>query len=147
MALPTSNPTHLPDPQPQDIEWQLTRHPSSVGRARRLLRAQAAAWQVPDEAAQTAVLLLSELVTNAYRHARVPAGRQIHARCELTPGALRIEVSDANNTLPSAPAADADPYAESGRGLALVEMLAANWGVERRTYNIGKTVWCEIALS
>ncbi|WP_371527520.1 hypothetical protein OG302_16660 [Streptomyces sp. NBC_01283] len=49
--------------------------PRSVGRARSLLSEQARAWKVPDDVADTAVLLLSELMTNAVRHGRVPAGR------------------------------------------------------------------------
>ena len=60
----------------QDVEWHLPRHARSVGRARTLLREQATAWKLPDETTETAVLLLSELMTNAHRHAKVsPAAR------------------------------------------------------------------------
>ncbi|WP_326694187.1 hypothetical protein [Streptomyces sp. NBC_01766] len=56
---------------PKDIEWRL---PRSVGRARALLSEQMRAWKVPDEMADTSVPLLSELMTNAVRHAYVPPG-------------------------------------------------------------------------
>ena len=64
-------------------EWQLPRRPRSVGRARALLRAQAADWKPPDAITDTAVLLLSELMTNVYRHAHVSPGREIRIRCAL----------------------------------------------------------------
>lgn len=124
---------------PEPIEWQLPRHPRSVARARTLLREQATAWKLPDEVTETAVLLLSELMTNAYRHAKVPPGREIRARAELDGDHLHVAVSDANDTLPTARAATLDE--ESGRGLALVEALAENWGTTPRPYGIGKTVW------
>ncbi|WP_457460796.1 ATP-binding protein [Streptomyces sp. TE5632] len=116
-----------------------------MGRARALFRGQAASWELPQDVTGTAELLLSELMTNAYRHAKVPAGREIRARCELTDDRLRITVTDANDTLPSP--ATACPDDESGRGLALVETLADDWGAELRKSGVGKTVWFEVALT
>ncbi|MEU6535072.1 ATP-binding protein [Streptomyces sp. NPDC047000] len=91
----------------------------------------------------TAELLLSELMTNAYRHAKVPAGREIRARCEFTEDRLRITVTDASATLPAPGTPSADD--ESGRGLILVATPADDWGAEPRACGIGKTVWCELA--
>ncbi|WP_077801177.1 ATP-binding protein [Streptomyces sp. JHA26] len=132
----------LPTTAPKDIEWRLPRHARSVGRARTLFREQAASWELPQDVTDTAELLLSELMTNAYRHAKVPAGREIRARCELTEDRLRVTVTDASEVLPT-PAA-ARPDDESGRGLALVAALAADWGVRRRECGIGKEVWFEV---
>ncbi|MGY0024427.1 ATP-binding protein [Streptomyces sp. YJ-C3] len=132
---------------PQDIEWRLPRHARSVGRVRKLFREQAASWALPEDIKDAAELLLSELATNAYRHAKVP-GREIRARAVLDRegGRLRLIVTDADGTppapLPQAPA----PGAESGRGLALVEALADTWGSEPRPCGPGKTVWCELRL-
>ncbi|GAB2962774.1 hypothetical protein GCM10023080_024210 [Streptomyces pseudoechinosporeus] len=123
----------------QDVEWQLPRHARSVGRARTLLRDQATAWKLPDELTETAVLLLSELMTNAYRHAKVTPGRQIRTRCVLDAGHLCVSVTDANDTLPTL--REAAPDDESGRGLPLVATLADDWGAEPRNGGIGKTVW------
>ncbi|MFH8442842.1 ATP-binding protein [Streptomyces sp. NPDC018026] len=135
----------LPTTAPRDTEWRLPRHARSVGRARALFREQAASWELPQDVTYTAELLLSELMTNAYRHAKVPSGREIWARCLLAGDRLRITVTDADATLPKpAPACSDD---ESGRGLALVATLADDWGVERRECGIGKEVWFEVRLT
>ncbi|MFJ4080087.1 ATP-binding protein [Streptomyces iakyrus] len=126
----------------KDREWRLPRIARSVGRARALFREQAASWGPPQDVTDTVELLLSELMTNAYRHAKVPAGREIWARCVVTEDRIRVTVTDANDTLPT-PGTGLD--AESGRGLALVAALADDWGAERRGCGIGKEVWFELA--
>jgi len=121
-------------------EWQLPRHPRSVGRARALFREQAADWKLPDEVTETAVLLLSELMTNAYRHAHVSPGREIRVRCALGGDRrLRVSVTDADDTMPTFRNPSAED--ESGRGLILVTLLAETWGTEPRTDGVGKTIW------
>ncbi|MGW7085511.1 ATP-binding protein [Streptomyces sp. NPDC054871] len=131
-------------PLPREFGWRLPRGPRSVGRARSLLAEQARDWKVPDDVTDTAVLLLSELMTNAVRHGRVSVGREVEARCVLDGGVLRVEVADASDALPCP--REAGPDDESGRGLALVELLADTWGSYPRPYGIGKTVWFELAL-
>ncbi|MHB9859642.1 ATP-binding protein [Streptomyces sp. YIM S03343] len=134
----------LPTTAPKDIEWRLPRHARSVGRARALFRGQAASWALPQDLTDTAELLLSELMTNAYRHAKVPAGREIWARCVVTDDRIRVTVTDASAMLPAP--GTASPDDESGRGLTLVSTLADDWGAERRECGIGKEVWFELAL-
>ncbi|MET9496346.1 ATP-binding protein [Streptomyces sp. NPDC006552] len=134
---------------PQDIEWRLPRHARSVGRVRELFREQAASWALPDDVTDTAELLLSELTTNAYRHAKAPAGREIWARAVLTGEAdrsLRLLVTDAGEPFAGAAPEAPAPDAESGRGLVLVEALADAWGSGPRPRGPGKTVWCELRL-
>ncbi len=126
------------------MERRFPRHPRSVGRARAWLREQVGSWAIGDETAQTAVLLLSELVTNACRHARVPPGRQIGVRCVRDGHTLRVEVSDAGNDWPRP--RDASARDCSGRGLALVALLSSAWAVRPRPYGIGKTVWFELPV-
>ncbi|WP_409469764.1 ATP-binding protein [Streptomyces sp. HC307] len=126
----------------KDIEWRLPRHARSVSRARSLLRDQVTTWKLPDGVTETAVLLLSELMTNAYRHAKVSPGREIWARCTLEADRLRISVTDANDTLPTP--RHASPDDESGRGLTLVAALSDEWGVGPRPGGIGKTIWFEL---
>lgn len=118
------------------------RHARSVGRARALFHDQALAWKLPDEVTETAVLLLSELMTNAYRHVRVTPGREIWTRCALEADRLRVSVTDANDTLPRL--RQALPDDESSRGLSLVNALADTWGATPRADGIGKTVWFEL---
>ncbi|MFJ1704183.1 ATP-binding protein [Kitasatospora sp. NPDC088346] len=123
-------------------EWLLPLRARSAGRARALLRARAHAWSLPGETTETALLLLSELVTNACRHARVPPGRRVGIRCTLRDGVLRVEVSDPGDGVPHPRRAAPDD--ESGRGLALVSALATAWGSHPRPSGPGKTVWFEL---
>ncbi|MCM2577633.1 ATP-binding protein [Streptomyces meridianus] len=128
---------------PRDIEWRLPRHPRSVGRARALLRAQAGSWRVPPEPTEIAVLLLSELATNAVRHADGPDARELSIRLTAGEKRLRVEVSDASER-PLRPA-QASACDETGRGLSIVAALADDWGTHPRACGIGKIVWFEIA--
>ncbi|MEV6956613.1 ATP-binding protein [Streptomyces sp. NPDC051183] len=125
------------------IEWRYPRALRSVPRARARLAAQVREWKLSDDTAETAGLLLGELMANACRHARVPPGREVWVRCLLAGERLRVEVLDAGRELPVL--RDARPLAESGRGLAIVAALAGAWGAYPRECGIGKTVWFELA--
>lgn len=81
-------------------------------------------------------LVVSELVTNAVRHAEPPL------RLEVSTGEHRIVVAVADGCgQPPAPR-EADEEAEGGRGMALVDMLSAETGV--REHPPGKTVWAAL---
>jgi len=94
--------------------------------------------------ADTAELLLSELVTNSLQHAYAPPGREIGLRFATYDGRLRVEVADANDTRPVLRQATAED--ERGRGLALVQALSERWGCCPRRHGIGKATWAELAL-
>ncbi|WP_069811289.1 ATP-binding protein [Streptomyces sp. TP-A0874] len=122
---------------------RFSRHARSVGRARAVLRAQLAVWGIAGDAAEVAELLLSELVTNAVRHACAPQGREIRTLFSVNGGLLRLEVSDASDRQPSPTVAgDGD---EGGRGLSLVAALSDDWGVMPRE-GVGKSVWALVKL-
>jgi len=81
------------------------------------------------------------------RHGRVP-GHDFALRLTLDPEAnlIRVEVSDAAGTkTPPASPLPPCPEGESGRGLLLVDVLAARWGSTPRR-PVGKTVWAEVLL-
>lgn len=85
-----------------------------------------------------AVLLASELVTNAVRY----TGGPVHLQIVVPQGRVRVEVTD---EAPAGPrSASADSFAERGRGLLIVEALASRWGVEHLPP--GKRVWFELDL-
>ncbi|GHF61819.1 hypothetical protein GCM10010218_49250 [Streptomyces mashuensis] len=83
-----------------------------------------------------ALLVLSELLTNAVIHARVSAGRQIETRFALQGDTVRIQVDDADDRRPETGAR----RGQGGRGLVLVAALSECWGVSDRN-GIGKSVW------
>ncbi|UWE11553.1 ATP-binding protein [Actinacidiphila bryophytorum] len=120
--------------------WPLSAR--SVGRARGELRGALRAWGL-ERLAEPAELVLSELLTNAVRYARTPAGRLVETRYQRMPDGIRIEVHDANDRMPQMRrAADDD---EGGRGLALVDVLTGRrWGVSSRQ-GVGKLVWALVS--
>ncbi|UNS98187.1 ATP-binding protein [Streptomyces tubbatahanensis] len=128
---------------PQDISFHLSRHRSSVPRARVLLVAVLSGRNLIDDVAATGELIISELVTNAVR-ARAPQDRSVGVRIRHLPGEglLRLEVSDAGEGRPVLREPDDDEL--GGRGLLLVDALAHRWGVDERMGGIGKTVWAEL---
>ncbi|MFE5629114.1 ATP-binding protein [Streptomyces sp. NPDC056543] len=90
----------------------------------------------------TAAHVVAELAANAVTHGRVP-GRDFHLALTATADTLRIEVTDTRaGRLPAPRPPDG---AESGRGLLIVEALAARWGVTPGPVP-RKTVWAEIGL-
>ncbi|MFD3733719.1 ATP-binding protein [Streptomyces sp. NPDC058632] len=122
---------------------------SATRRGARLTRLPAAhqltEWGHPHgtDAHDAAVLVVAELASNAVLHGRVP-GRDFALALSLddSRGIVRIEVTDTRPVRPArlVPGPDED----GGRGLVLVEALAADWGVGGRL-GPGRTVWAECA--
>ncbi|AUG79573.1 hypothetical protein CFP65_4853 [Kitasatospora sp. MMS16-BH015] len=107
--------------------------PGNVARARRLTRTALAAWGAPG-LADSAELLVSELVTNALRYGQ----GAVSITLALTEQALQISVADFGRGLPQP--REAAPEDSSGRGLAIVSALCSKWTVTTRL--TGKTVSC-----
>jgi len=116
--------------------------------ARRHAQAVLGAWLIPPETAETAVLLVSELVTNSVaatitlaRHDPAAAGL-VTQTLRRQPGRIVIEVSDSDPHPPVL--AEAGPDAESGRGLMLVQALSKEWSYYFPPSG-GKTTYCVIS--
>jgi anti-sigma regulatory factor (Ser/Thr protein kinase) len=88
-------------------------------------------------ATDDAVLLTSELLSNAYLHARSATVLSV----ALLDRKLRVEVSDDAETEPSP--REPGPGATGGRGMRLIDTVAQRWGVQQRAG--GKSVWFELA--
>ncbi|MGW4302064.1 DUF6415 family natural product biosynthesis protein [Streptomyces sp. NPDC004646] len=115
----------------------LPRTPESAATARRLVRTALVTWGL-DVLADDSVLIVSELVANAVRHARRDSIRVTMER--VAPRTVRVAVADFSRGRP-------EPYMpkddeEDGRGLFLVMAVATNWGAEERPW--GKVVWAEL---
>jgi anti-sigma regulatory factor (Ser/Thr protein kinase) len=109
---------------------------SSARHARRFVSATLAEQGIDDLESE---LLTSELVTNVIRHART----DFHVAVIVRDDRLRIEVSDTSSILPSVRDVLMDNQQfEDGRGLAILEAVALEWGVESRPD--GKNVWFEV---
>jgi anti-sigma regulatory factor (Ser/Thr protein kinase) len=109
--------------------------------ARQLTREALAAWQRAD-LEETAVLIVSELVTNAVRHAST-GGSLVALRLEIDGMSVRIEVHDEDPRWPQP--STPDGLDESGFGFVLVNALASKWGVSDTA--TGKAVWAELGLT
>jgi serine/threonine-protein kinase RsbW len=124
-----------------DSEWPQAA--SSVGEARRLLRAALIRWGLP-ELADESVLVLSELLSNAVEHSRNP-DRTVRTRFSRLPGGggVRIEVGDADGARLPRVRATSDGADLRGRGLLLVAACTGQrWGVD--VAGGAKTVWGEV---
>lgn len=107
----------------------------AVGESRREMARTLAEWGVSDEVCQTAVLCLSELVTNALIHTR--SGAEV--RVLLEEGVLTTTVRDGGPGTDAPDTLEADPWRVQGRGLQIVDAFASRWG--SRLDNVGATVW------
>lgn len=125
------------------VQLEIRPDPAEVGRARRWARSRLAGCgiQADEPLAETLVLLVSELVTNAVMHTGRPAVLRL-----VLPGTVsgeatvRLEVEDTSGRAPVPRCVDGD--ATGGRGLALVDCLADRWGWSRE--DAGKRIWCEL---
>lgn len=129
------------------LSEQFTSSPRGARLARRLAVRRMGEWGWPPESDTSCIvaLLVGEFAANAVRHGFVP-GRNFHLHLGFEPQKclVRIEVSDASPAQPPTSPPPSSPDDESGRGLVLVDVLAARWGAASRD-PVGKTVWAEVA--
>ncbi|MFP8964332.1 ATP-binding protein [Streptomyces nanhaiensis] len=145
-SQPQPQPQEQPRPRPYEGAWRFTVpvHESSVPRARHavrdLLRRRGA--PVTGELMDGLLLVLSELVTNAVRHAAL-LSTQIGVEVSLGAGRVRLGVEDGHPYRPAALAADPGREHIGGRGLLLVKAVVAEAGgfcEADRTASGGKVV-------
>jgi anti-sigma regulatory factor (Ser/Thr protein kinase) len=135
--------------------------PAGVGAARRRMRADLLASGASESVVDDAVLILSELLSNACRHAR-PLSQDESVRASWNhdgDGELTISVTDGGGPtrpLPATPSISA----RGGRGLAIIGALARDWGVREELQELaggirqsdneparGVTVWVVLAAA
>lgn len=111
----------------------------AVAAARSFTLATAQGWDFSLEDVVDAILVVSELSTNAIRHAR----SRFEICLRRTDRSIIVEVSDSS----AAPAEVRTPMEDviGGRGLMIVEQVAHQWGSRPGPYG-GKTVWAELVL-
>ncbi|MDP9433847.1 MAG: ATP-binding protein [Actinomycetota bacterium] len=112
---------------PTQLQLALVPEPAAVGRARRALAPCLVAWGLPAPLRDDLLLVLSELVTNAVRHALDDRDLALTVVC--LDDELVVTVRDHVPALPVQ--RRAAPDAESGRGMTLVAAVSSRWWVER----------------
>ena len=120
-------------PLRRKLRITLTAGPAAAAAARSQVRAAIYAWDIPVDSS-VAVLLTSELVTNALSH---EAGKTIELVISCAYGQLHVDVYDTSPALPMP--VDGPARAETGRGLMLLASLSSSWGYYRTP--TGKAVY------
>ncbi|WP_308812021.1 ATP-binding protein [Streptomyces sp. MA5143a] len=114
--------------------------PESAGVARRLVRTALAAWH-QDDLIDDALNVITELVSNAVDHGRLPSIRILVTR--PSEGWIRLGVVDRSRVMPEL-RDDSNGDQIRGRGLVLVDALSDRWGTDLHRW--GKTVWAELKV-
>ncbi|MCB5911715.1 ATP-binding protein [Streptomyces pinistramenti] len=125
------------------VQLDVRPDPAEVGRARRWARSRLAGSGigVDEPLAETLILLISELVTNAVVHTGTAAElRMRFSGSGAVVGTVRVEVVDSSARPPCPRHADGEDT--NGRGLELVDGLADRWGWQPE--GAGKRIWCEV---
>jgi serine phosphatase RsbU (regulator of sigma subunit)/anti-sigma regulatory factor (Ser/Thr protein kinase) len=116
-------------------ELWLAASPANVSHARQWVTRRLDACGAQD-AIDIVVLLTSEIVTNAIVHAQTP----LTLRVEPVEGGVRVAVSDGDPEVPAM--GEFNLHSSGGRGMALLDTLAEDWGVQ--VERNGKTVWFDV---
>lgn len=118
----------------QVASWPLPNDPAAVAEARAHVERQLTAWELGD-LMFTAVLVASELVTNAVRYSADPIRLRL-----IRNQSLVCEVTDGSTAAPSLRHAEEED--EGGRGLYIVAQFTTRWGIRPERH--GKTIWAEL---
>ncbi|MBM4794826.1 SpoIIE family protein phosphatase [Streptomyces sioyaensis] len=113
--------------------------PERIAEARRQVREVLHDWADPDQV-DSAVLMVSEVVTNVLLHTDGDALLVAEISGERGARRVRVDVADSSDELPHRRCPG--ELASSGRGLVLLELLAGAWGVDPR--GDGKSTWFEL---
>jgi anti-sigma regulatory factor (Ser/Thr protein kinase) len=92
---------------------------------------------------EEALLVTSELASNAVRHSGSRSGDEIELKAELVPEGVRIAVTDTGRSNSEPAVRAGDQNGPGGFGLRVVQALGRRWGARR---NGGLCVWVELPL-
>ena len=123
------------------LDLQLPVDTRSPARARHALDGMVD--RLPGDVLDRFRLAVTELVTNAIRHADLSAGDAVELVIRMSAHRLRVEIGNTGTQF-AATARRPDPSQEGGRGLLLVEHSADRWGMKRTN---GMQLWFEIDLA
>ncbi|MEU9134031.1 ATP-binding protein [Kitasatospora sp. NPDC048540] len=137
---PPEQPTTGPGTAEQPYRWVLPHDEQAAGAAREVTRAALEDWDVNETSVDEALVVVSELVTNAVEHAQPPVVLHL---AQPDPGdVVHVEVDDGGRAeLPGAWVASCAPD-EHGRGNIIIDALATTHGT--RVHSWGCTNWADL---
>ncbi|MEU6947858.1 ATP-binding protein [Streptomyces sp. NPDC046316] len=146
---PAPTPTHV-TPTRIFVHWVPEPTAATVPLVRTRVRSLLEGWRIATDVADTLLLAVSELVGNVVQHAAAATGR-MRVAVSRGEGWLCLQVTDCAAALPRLPepAAEVDPDAEGGRGLLLIQLMAAELGGELAVlaHELGKCVRVRVPLA
>ncbi|MFE0186614.1 ATP-binding protein [Streptomyces sp. NPDC058989] len=115
--------------------------PEAVSVVRRRARTVLADWKLAPDLAEDALVVISEMITNAVVHALPPAVLRLSLVADGS-NAVRVEVTDAGPAAADGPSVVVPCAGEHGRGLGIITALAAECGT--RVHAGGTTRWADL---
>ncbi|NKE55671.1 ATP-binding protein [Lentzea sp. PSKA42] len=119
-----------------EVRVTLSAEGGSCARARQVVREAAASWELPEDLADDAQLVVTELVSNGIDHGEGP----ITLTVSRTTSGMLVEVHDESPKQPQL--RPVNPSSARGRGMQLVQALSVRWGTTPG--KDGKVVWAEL---
>ena len=119
-----------------EVRVILTAEGGSCARARQVVRAAAASWELSEDLVDDAQLVVTELVSNGIDHGEGPITLTVTRRA----AGMLVEVHDLSEKQPLV--RPVDPSSARGRGMQLVQALSVSWGTTPD--GRGKVVWAEL---
>ncbi|WP_405463278.1 ATP-binding protein [Streptomyces jietaisiensis] len=137
-------PTRPHPPGDSPLRFTVPAHASRAAQVRRRVTEHLARLALPEDLSDSVVLATDELFANAVTHTGIRVHDTVTLTVELIRGAVRVMVADPS-PVPPLPRT-VDDGAESGRGLAIVSVLADAWGIApAEPGKPGKRVWFTLA--
>ncbi|MHB8187015.1 MAG: ATP-binding protein [Dermatophilaceae bacterium] len=119
------------------VPWEM----SSAVQVRRTLVSELRALEVDETVVDEAEIVVSELVTNAIRHAKPLPDGTIRVSWTVSDGVVEVAVTDGGGPTTPRPV-QRRPWSINGRGLRIVRSLAHAWGVKDEDGSC--TVWVSL---
>jgi anti-sigma regulatory factor (Ser/Thr protein kinase) len=137
-----STPITVPAPRKpvDDATWPLTHCPKAAGAARAITAVMLNQWHIGEEEAETVILVVSELVTNAVQHARPPV--LLHLHREHSTSRVWVGVTDGGPAAHQGAWSTSCTDDESGRGLSIIDAVSSTHGAHSAPG--GTTHWARL---
>ncbi|MFD9464578.1 ATP-binding protein [Streptomyces sp. NPDC060027] len=141
---PPVGPVPIPSPRSPSSggTWPLAHHPTAPRTARQIVATVLKGWRLDEQSADTVLLVVSELVTNAIEHAQPPVALHLHR--EHVGDRVWVGLTDGGPAPTHGAWTTTCAPEEHGRGLDIIDTLAHSHGTH--THNTGTTHWARLTI-